>query len=81
MFCSTLVYATKVTPSECQQHWPGYGGRDLFTRLQHYRCANMLVLRKGCSYQTDREPLPTSHLHSKQVRKKTKNCSRHSSAT
>ena len=22
-------YATKEAPSECQQHWPGYGGRDL----------------------------------------------------
>ena len=29
VFCSTLVYATKVAPSECQQHWPEYGGRDL----------------------------------------------------
>ena len=22
VFCSTLVYATKGAPSECQQHWP-----------------------------------------------------------
>ena len=29
VFCSTLVYATKGAPSECQQHWPEYGGRDL----------------------------------------------------
>ena len=29
MFCSTLVYATKDAPSECQQHWPEYIGRDL----------------------------------------------------
>ena len=29
MFRSTLVYATKGAPSECQQHWPEYGGRDL----------------------------------------------------
>ena len=29
MFCSTLVYATKSTPPECQQDWPEYGGRDL----------------------------------------------------
>ena len=30
MFCSrTLVYATKGAPSECQQRWPEYGGRDL----------------------------------------------------
>ena len=27
--CSTMVYATKGAPSECQQHWPEYGGRDL----------------------------------------------------
>ena len=27
--CSTLVYATKGTPSEWQQHWPGYEERDL----------------------------------------------------
>ena len=27
--CSTMVYATKDAPSECQQHWPEYGGRDL----------------------------------------------------
>ena len=26
---STLVYATNGAPSECQQHWPEYGGRDL----------------------------------------------------
>ena len=29
MFCSTLVYATKGAPSECQRHWPEYGRRDL----------------------------------------------------
>ena len=29
VFCSTMVYATKGASSECQQHWPGYGGRDL----------------------------------------------------
>ena len=29
MFCSTLVYATQGAPSECQQHWPEYVGRDL----------------------------------------------------
>ena len=29
VFCSTMVYATKGAPSECQQHWPEYGGRDL----------------------------------------------------
>ena len=28
----------------------------LFNRLWHYQCANVLVPRKGCSYQTDREP-------------------------
>ena len=27
--CLTLVYETKGAPSECQQHWLGYGGRDL----------------------------------------------------
>ena len=25
VFCSTMVYATKGAPSECQQHWPEYG--------------------------------------------------------
>ena len=29
VFCSTMVYATKDAPFECQQHWPEYGGRDL----------------------------------------------------
>ena len=29
VFCSTMVYATKGAPSECQQHWPEYGGKDL----------------------------------------------------
>ena len=29
VFCSTMVYATKGAPSECQQHWPEYGERDL----------------------------------------------------
>ena len=29
VFCSTMVYATKGAPSECQQHGPEYGGRDL----------------------------------------------------
>ena len=27
--CATMVYATKGAPSECQQHWPEYGVRDL----------------------------------------------------
>ena len=26
MFCSTMVYATKGAHSNCQQHWPEYGG-------------------------------------------------------
>ena len=30
----------------------------LFDRLLHYKCADVLVLRKSYSYQTDREPLP-----------------------
>ena len=30
----------------------------LFNRLWHYQCADVLVPQKGCSYQTDREPLP-----------------------
>ena len=30
----------------------------LFNRLWLYQCANVLVPRKGYSYQTDREPLP-----------------------
>ena len=29
VFYSTMVYATKSAPSECQQHRPEYGGRDL----------------------------------------------------
>ena len=29
MFCSIMVKATKGAPSEFQQHWPEYGGRDL----------------------------------------------------
>ena len=29
--CSTLMYATKGAPSECQQHWPEYEGRDCLT--------------------------------------------------
>ena len=32
----------------------------LFNRLWHYQCAIVFVLRIGCSYQTDIEPLPTS---------------------
>ena len=30
----------------------------LFNRLWYYQCVNVLVPRKGYSYQTDREPLP-----------------------
>ena len=30
----------------------------LFNRLWHYQGAYVLVPQKGCSYQTDREPLP-----------------------
>ena len=30
----------------------------LFNSLWHYQCADVLVPRKGYSYQTDREPLP-----------------------
>ena len=30
----------------------------LFYRLWHYQYADVLVPRKGYSYQTDREPLP-----------------------
>ena len=30
----------------------------MFNRLWHYQSADVLVPRKGCSYQTDREPLP-----------------------
>ena len=30
----------------------------LFNRLLHYQCADVQVPWKGCSYQTDREPLP-----------------------
>ena len=30
----------------------------LFYRLWHYECSDVLVLRKGYSYQTNREPLP-----------------------
>ena len=26
---SSLLSLTKDAPSECQQHWPEYGGRDL----------------------------------------------------
>ena len=37
VFCSTMMYATKGVPSECQQHWPGYGeeiySNTLFNRL------------------------------------------------
>ena len=29
VFCSTMVYATKGAPFECQQHWPDNGGRNL----------------------------------------------------
>ena len=29
MVYATMVYATKGAPSECQQHWPEYGGRDI----------------------------------------------------
>ena len=60
MFCSTLVYATKGAPSECQQHWPEYWERDLQSYTVHYQCANVLVPLKGCYYGTEREPLPTS---------------------
>ena len=30
----------------------------LFNRLWHYQCTDVLVPRKGYSYQTDKEPLP-----------------------
>ena len=30
----------------------------LFNRFCHYQWADVLVPQKGCSYQTDREPLP-----------------------
>ena len=29
MICSTLVYSTKGAPSECQQRWEEYEGKDL----------------------------------------------------
>ena len=29
VFSSTMLYVTKGALSECQQHWPEYGGRDL----------------------------------------------------
>ena len=32
----------------------------LIYRLWHYQCADVLVPQKGYSYQTDREPSPTS---------------------
>ena len=32
----------------------------LYSRLWHYQCADVLVQQKGYSYQTDREPFPTS---------------------
>ena len=44
----------------CQNKGEEIFSHTLFIRLCHYQCANVLVPRKGCSYQTDREPLPTS---------------------
>ena len=44
MFCSTLVYATKGAPSECQQHWAEYGGRD----LQSYTLFKQIVTLPMC---------------------------------
>ena len=40
VFCSTMVYATKGAPFECQQHWPEYGGRD----LQQYTVQQIVTL-------------------------------------
>ena len=36
VFCSTMMYATKGAPSECQQHWPGYGG-EIYRNTQFNR--------------------------------------------
>ena len=45
VFCSTMVYATKCAPSECQQHWPEYGGRA----LQSYTVKQIVTLPM-CKY-------------------------------
>ena len=44
----------------------------LFNRLWHYQCADVLVPRKGCSYQTDKEHSTVNNQHSKQGRKTNK---------
>ena len=77
MFCSTLVYATKGAPSECQQHWPEYGGgggRDLYC-LTDCDTYNLPM----CKYDGKVVPIklienlsPIVHLHSKQRRKANK---------
>ena len=72
MFCSTLVYATKGAPSECQQHWPEYDGRDLqsYTVKQIVTLPMCLCVSKGKVVPIKlRENLPPLvHLFLKQGR-------------
>ena len=44
MFCSTMVYAAIGSPSECQQHWPEYGGRSLHLEIAVYNTEETYVL-------------------------------------
>ena len=71
MFCSTLVYATKGAPSECQQHWPEYGGGEISTIIQCLTdCDTTNVpMRKYhgnvVPIKLIERPSPLVHLHSK----------------
>ena len=76
MFSSTLVYATKGAPSECQQYWPGYGGRDLVIHcLTDCDTPNVPMYKyhgKVVPVELIENPSPLVHLHSKQCRKTNK---------
>ena len=76
MFCLTLVYATKESPSECQQHWPEYGKRSA---VIHYSTDSDTTSVPMCKYRRNvvpikliENPSPLVHLHSKQGTKTNK---------
>ena len=81
MFSSTLVYATKCAHSECQHHWPEYGGRDCLTDCD---TTNVPICRyhgKVVPIKLIEHPYPLVHLHSNRVGKQTKYCSSQPSVT
>ena len=59
VFCSTQVLLLDVN-NIGQNMGEEIYSHTLFNRFWHYQCTNVLVPRKCCSFETDREPLPSS---------------------